>query len=64
MLVLTRRADQSIVIGDRIKVTVLDVKSNSVSLGIDAPEHVPIAREELVNLVDSGVFDLELAGVG
>ncbi|MEM7454830.1 MAG: carbon storage regulator [Planctomycetota bacterium] len=47
MLVLTRKQNQEIVIGDNIKVTVLKVKGNTVRLGIDAPRHVRVVRGEL-----------------
>jgi carbon storage regulator len=48
MLVLTRRKNQSIVIGDGIIVTVLDVKGDQIRLGITAPRHVQVYREELL----------------
>lgn len=47
MLVLTRRTDQRIVIGDDIVVTVLEVKGDSVRLGIEAPRSVTVHREEV-----------------
>lgn len=47
MLVLTRKLNEEIVIGDNIKVTVLQVKGNSVRLGIEAPRDVRIVRGEL-----------------
>jgi carbon storage regulator len=48
MLVLTRRTGQSIVIGNGITVTVLEVKGDQIRLGISAPRDVPVHREELV----------------
>jgi carbon storage regulator len=48
MLVLTRKLDQPIVIGDRIKVTVLKIRGNRIQLGIEAPKEMPVMREELV----------------
>lgn len=48
MLVLTRREGESLVIEDDIKVTVLSIKGNQVRIGIDAPESVPIHRQELL----------------
>ena len=48
MLVLTRRKNQSIVIGDDIIVTVLDVKGDQIRLGITAPRDVQVNREELL----------------
>lgn len=47
MLILTRRANESIMIGDDIKFTVLSVKGRVVRLGIEAPRHIPIDREEV-----------------
>ena len=52
MLVLSRKQNDSLVIGDDIRVTVVQVKGNKVRLGIEAPAHVNILRSELV-------FDLE-----
>ncbi|MGI6083053.1 MAG: carbon storage regulator CsrA [Limnochordia bacterium] len=47
MLVLTRKRDESIFIGDSIKITVVDVRGDQVKIGIDAPRHVPVHREEV-----------------
>ncbi|MBL8853001.1 MAG: carbon storage regulator CsrA [Planctomycetaceae bacterium] len=56
MLVLTRKLDQSIQIGDDVTITILAVKGNTVRIGISAPDHVRIARRELHDkLRDSGV---------
>ena len=48
-LVLTRKKNQSVFIDGVIKVTVVDVGSGKVKLAIDAPEHIQILREELVD---------------
>jgi carbon storage regulator len=48
VLVLTRRPNQSIMIGDDIVVTVLEVKGDQIRLGIDAPRHVQVFREEVL----------------
>ena len=47
MLVLTRRAGESLVIGNDVTVTVLEVRGDQVRIGIDAPKTVPIHREEV-----------------
>lgn len=47
MLVLTRRAGESIVIGNDVTVTVLEVRGDQIRIGIDAPKDVPIHREEV-----------------
>lgn len=49
MLVLTRRVGEEIVIGDDIRVTVLEVRGQQVRLGIVAPQSVRVLREEIVN---------------
>ena len=47
MLVLSRKLNQEITIGDNVTITVLKVKGNTVRLGIDAPRHIRITRGEL-----------------
>jgi carbon storage regulator CsrA len=47
MLVLTRKIDEQIVIGDNIKITVIKVRNNQVRLGISAPRDVRVLRGEL-----------------
>ncbi|MEA1988294.1 MAG: carbon storage regulator CsrA [Pseudomonadota bacterium] len=48
MLVLTRRENESLIIGDNIKLTILAVKGGQVRVGIEAPNEIPIHREELL----------------
>lgn len=48
MLVLSRKLDESIVIGDDIVVKVISVDKGVVKLGIDAPKHLSIVRSELL----------------
>jgi carbon storage regulator len=47
MLVLTRKRNESIVIGDDIEVSVLSVSGEKVRIGIEAPRDVPVFRKEL-----------------
>lgn len=47
MLVLTRKRDESIIIGDNIRVTVVEVRGDQVKLGIEAPRAIPVHREEV-----------------
>ena len=47
MLVLTRKTNQSIMIGDEIEVSVLSVSGEKVRIGIQAPREVPIFRKEV-----------------
>lgn len=51
MLVLTRRAGESITIGDNIVVTVVMVSGGQVRVGISAPRSVPVLREEIYKAV-------------
>ena len=61
MLVLERKIKESLMIGDDIKITILEVQGNSVKIGIEAPKNVLIYREEIFeaikqeNLAASGV---------
>lgn len=48
MLVLQRKLQQSVLIGDNIKITILDSGVDGVKLAIDAPKDIAILREELV----------------
>ena len=50
MLVLSRKTSERILIGDEIVITIVRIGPNSVKLGIDAPKHMNIVREELKKL--------------
>lgn len=47
MLILTRRVGETVMIGDEVTITVLGVKGNQVRVGINAPKHVAVHREEI-----------------
>lgn len=47
MLILTRRVGETLMIGDEVTVTVLGVKGNQVRIGVNAPKHVAVHREEI-----------------
>ncbi len=51
MLVLSRQKDESIVIGDDIKITIVDVRGDKVRLGIEAPREVPVHRIEVYEAI-------------
>lgn len=52
MLVLTRKAQEKILIGDEIVVTVIRIQGKGVRIGIEAPREIPVRRAELVDLSD------------
>jgi carbon storage regulator len=47
MLVLSRHKNESIFIGEDIKITIVDIRGDRVRLGIDAPSDIPVFREEI-----------------
>ena len=49
MLVLGRKPDESILIGTDIRITIVRVKEGRVKVGIEAPEEIPVVREELLS---------------
>jgi carbon storage regulator len=49
MLVLSRKRDERIVIGDNIVITVVEVRGDKVRLGIEAPVEVPVHRQEVLD---------------
>jgi carbon storage regulator len=51
MLVLTRKSDEALRIGNDIKITIVEIKGNQVRLGIEAPAHIAIYREEIYEKV-------------
>lgn len=51
MLILSRKLDESIVIGDSITLKVVSIDKGSVKLGIDAPANIRVLRSELINAV-------------
>ncbi len=51
MLVLSRKKNESIVIGNQIVITVVEVRGDRVRLGIEAPQEVPVHRREVYELL-------------
>ena len=51
MLVLSRRRDEGIVIGDNIVITVVDIRGDKVRLGIQAPTEIPVHRQEVYEAI-------------
>ena len=53
MLILTRRAGETVMIGSDVTITVLGVKGNQVRIGINAPKDVAVHREEIYERIQS-----------
>ena len=51
MLVLSRQRDESIMIGDNIVITVVDIRGDKVRLGISAPTEIPVHRQEVYEAI-------------
>jgi carbon storage regulator len=51
MLVLSRQRDESIMIGDDVEITIVDVRGDKVRLGITAPKHIPVHRREIYDAI-------------
>jgi len=51
MLVLSRQRDETIMIGDRIEITVVDIRGDKVRLGIDAPTSIAVHRKEVYEAI-------------
>jgi carbon storage regulator len=51
MLVLSRHRDESIMIGDNVVITIVDIRGDKVRLGIDAPKEIPVHRQEVYDAI-------------
>lgn len=53
MLILTRKAGETLMVGDEITVTILGIKGNQVRIGINAPKDISVHREEVYEKIKS-----------
>lgn len=51
MLVLSRQRDESIMIGDNVQITIVDIRGDKVRLGIMAPAEIPVHRKEVYDAI-------------
>lgn len=51
MLVLSRQRDQTIMIGDDVEITIVDIRGDKVRLGITAPRHIQVHRKEVYDAI-------------
>lgn len=61
MLILTRKNDESIIIGDGIEVKILEVYDGRVKIGIDAPKDVTVLRKEILDAIEENKEALKRA---
>jgi carbon storage regulator len=59
MLVLSRKKDESIIINDHIRVTIVEIRGDKVRLGIDAPKDVTVHRREVYEAIQKQLKDQE-----
>ena len=62
MLVLSRQRDQTIIIGDDIEITIVDIRGEKVRLGISAPPHIPVHRKEVYESIKRSAENGENGG--
>lgn len=53
MLVLSRRLNESIIIDNKIKITIVDINGNKIKIGIEAPKEIQVHREEVQNAINA-----------
>lgn len=51
MLVLSRQRDESIIVGDNVQITIVDIRGDKVRLGIEAPPHISVHRKEVFEAI-------------
>ncbi len=69
MLILSRKKDECIIIGDNISVSIVDIRGDQVKLGIKAPDNVKIYREEVYTAIQeenkaAAMTGVNLPGIG
>lgn len=64
MLVLSRQRDESIIIGDNIVITIVDIRGDKVRLGINAPTEISVHRQEVYEAIQAETADREAASKG
>jgi carbon storage regulator len=53
MLVLTRKKNQKIMIGDDVELTIVDIKSEQIKIGVNAPDHIKVFRKEVYDAIQA-----------
>ncbi|WP_338803610.1 carbon storage regulator CsrA [Xenorhabdus griffiniae] len=55
MLILTRRRQEKIIIGDDIEIIILGINGNQIKIGVKAPKDTPVHREEIYQRIQQGI---------
>jgi carbon storage regulator len=63
MLVLTRKLNESIMIGDEVEVTVVEIKGDAIKLGINAPKAIKVHRKEIYLAIQRENIDATKASI-
>lgn len=63
MLVLTRKVEESIIIGDSIEIKILSISGKSVKIGVVAPKDIPVYRKEVYEAIKRENFEASKADV-
>ena len=63
MLVLSRRKEEKIMIGDEVEITIVDIRGDKIRLGIVAPQNIPVHRREVYDAIQKEK-DLKLLRLG
>jgi carbon storage regulator len=51
MLIFTRKVDESVIINENIRITVIDICENRIKIGIEAPKHISVHRDEVYDKI-------------
>lgn len=64
MLVLTRRKGESVLIGDKVEITIVEIQGDKIKIGVSAPKKIEVLRKELVSQAKDANKEAAFAEVG
>lgn len=64
MLVLTRRRGESVLIGDKVEITIVEIQGDKIKIGVSAPKKIEVLRKELVSQAKDANKEAAFAEVG